>query len=268
MLAFSPIDAGSSPAFAAPVADGRGLIAQGRSSEAPGPTLGPHGDDVPVDALPGTSASPDDSWTSSNARPTPPEELTGYHWPLERARITNGFGEGQPGSFVLDGRTFHDGIDISSFCGAPIVAAHDGVVLTAGRHHEAFLGWLGDLGAFRARLDASHGWAGLSRTVIIDDQNGYWSIYAHLSRTAVKAGHAVQAGDVIGYEGASGNATGCHLHFGLFSPLDPRSLALEPKIAAKTQLPDREIRRIDPLLVLPPIGEAAITWGWGARDQP
>ena len=54
---------------------------------------------------------------------------------------------GSPGSFVVDGRTFHDGIDISSFCGARIVAAHDGVVLAAGRHHEGFMGWVGDLAA-------------------------------------------------------------------------------------------------------------------------
>ena len=230
--------------------------------------MGPHGDDVPVDALPGMSASADDRSTPSQSRPTPPAELSGYRWPLDHARITNGFGAGQPGSFVLDGRTFHDGIDISSFCGAAIVAAHDGLVLAASRRHEAFLGWVGDLGALRARLDASNGWAGQSKTVVIDDGNGYRSIYAHLARTAVKAGDAVHAGEVIGYQGASGNATGCHLHFAIFSPLEPRTLALDPRIAAKTGLPDREIRRIDPLLVLPPPGEASITWGWGARDQP
>lgn len=267
VLAFRPIDAGSSPAFANPT-DGRDDTAQARSSTAPASSMGPHGDDVPGEALPGTSASPDDRSNPSQSRPTPPEGLSGYRWPVEHARITNGFGAGHPGSFVVDGRTFHDGIDISSFCGAPILAAHDGVVLTSGRHHEAYLGWLGDLGAFRARLDASHGWAGQSITVVLDDLNGYRSIYAHLARTAVKAGIAVKAGDVIGYEGASGNATGCHLHFAIFSPLEPRTLALEAKIAAKTRLPDREIWRIDPLLVLPPPGEAAITWGWGARDQP
>ncbi|HUQ44693.1 MAG TPA: M23 family metallopeptidase [Candidatus Limnocylindria bacterium] len=195
----------------------------------------------------------------------PAAELSGYRWPIENARITNAFGSGQPGSFVVDGRTYHDGLDVSSFCGARIVAAHDGQVLAAGRHHAEAMGWIGDLGPFRAKLDGTNGWGGQSITVVTDDGNGYRSIYAHLARKTVGVGDLVKAGDLIGYEGASGHATGCHLHYSLFSPLETRSLALEKKVATKTLLPPREIARIDPLLVLPPPEDAHITWGWGAR---
>ena len=231
------------------------------------PSLGAHGDGV-AGATPSLAApTAEPSTDPPDPDPSALDQLTGYQWPLTNARITNGFGPGRPGSFVVDGGTFHDGIDIASFCGHAIVAAHDGVILTAGRRSEAYLGWLGDLGPFRARLDAEQGWLGQSITIVTDDLNGYRSVYAHLARTAVKAGDAVEAGDVIAYEGASGHATGCHLHFALFSPLETRTLDLDPKIAAKTKLPAREVMRIDPLLVLPPPEDAAITWGWGSRDE-
>ena len=73
--------------------------------------------------------------------------------------------------------------------------------------------------------------------MVIDDGNGYRSIYAHLGRAAVEKGDLVRAGDLIGWEGASGNATGCHLHYALFSPLEDATLVLDPKVAKKTRLP-------------------------------
>ena len=159
----------------------------------------------------------------------------------------------------------HDGIDISSFCGGHVVAAHDGVVLTAGRHYEAFVGWVGDLGPYRDRLDRRNGWGGLAIAVVIDDGNGYRSIYLHLNLAIVEKGERVRAGQMIGYQGSTGNATGCHLHYALFSPLEQRTIAFDPKLAARWRLPARKIARVDPLLVLPPPEEASITWGWGSR---
>ena len=264
VVTFNPLDTGS-PLGLGPT---RTPHASGPArSPAPAASLGAHGVEVGAPAPSQAVLDP-----SPVARPTtaaghsPPAGLTGYGWPLDHARITNGFGVGRPGSFLVDGRTFHDGIDLASFCGAPIVAAHDGAVLTAGRHHEAFLGWLGDLGPFRARVEAEHLWSAQAITIVIDDGNDYRSIYAHLARTAVKAGATVVAGDVIGNEGASGYATGCHLHFGLFSSSDPRTLTLDPKVAARSKLPSQEVMRIDPLLVLPAPDVASIIWGWGARD--
>jgi murein DD-endopeptidase MepM/ murein hydrolase activator NlpD len=213
---------------------------------------------------PGTSTPPkDDTERPRGGRPAEPATLTGYAWPVTNARITNGYGKGSPGNFEVDGVTFHDGIDISSFCGAPILAAHDGTVLNAGRHHEAWLGWVGDLGPYRDKITRKDAWGGQAISVVIDDGNGYRSVYAHLARKAVSAGDEVRAGDVIGYEGASGNATGCHLHFSIYSPEELRTLDLEKKVAEKTLLPPREIARINPFLVLPPPEAARITWGWG-----
>jgi murein DD-endopeptidase MepM/ murein hydrolase activator NlpD len=165
----------------------------------------------------------------------------------------------------VDGESFHDGIDLATFCGDLVGAAHDGTVLAAGRRGEAFMGWLGDLSPYRARLDAEQGWGGQAITVVIDDGNGYRSLYAHLRRAVVKPGQQVRAGELIGYEGATGNASGCHLHYALFSPLEDRALALDPKVAAKTRLPSAEIARVDPLLVMPPPEAAGLTWGWGSR---
>lgn len=226
------------------------------------PTMGPRGD-----GLPPASDAQDLRRMWRTFGPTPPALLTGYAWPVRNARITNAFGQGRPGSFEIDGVTTHDGLDLSTFCGDRIVAAHDGTVLVAGRHNEAFLGWLGDLTAYRAKLDAGHGWSAQAIAVVIDDGNGYHSLYVHLGRAVVRPGDQVRAGQLIGYEGATGNATGCHLHFGLFSPYERGWLALDPKVAARNDLPDREIARIDPLLVLPPLDAAGITWSWGARTE-
>lgn len=159
----------------------------------------------------------------------------------------------------------HDGIDISSFCGAHVVAAHDGVVLSAGRHYEGYTGWVGDLGPYRDRLDRRSGWGGLAIGVVIDDGNGYRSIYLHLNLATVEKGDVVRAGDMLGYQGSTGVATGCHLHYAIFSPLERRTIGVDPKLTRETRLPNLKIARIDPLLVLPPPETASITWGWGAR---
>jgi murein DD-endopeptidase MepM/ murein hydrolase activator NlpD len=262
--AHDPRPSSTTPLRSAPPAVAAGSLQPGPSTApaatppAVEATEGPHG---------GLGAPGEVIENPRDVRPASPETLTGYQWPLTNARITNGYGKGSPGNFEVDGVTFHDGLDISSFCGARIVAAHAGTILTAGRHHEAWLGWVGDLAPFRARMEEENAWGGQAITVVIDDGNGYRSVYAHLARKAVNVGDEVEAGDLIGYEGASGNATGCHLHFSIFSPLEGRTLALEPKVAEKTKLPPREIARIDPLLVLPPVEEARITWGWGTTPE-
>lgn len=223
-------------------------------------SLGPHGDD-------GSSATdPPIDRSAMTERALGAPLLSGYRWPIRNSRITNAFGKGHPGGFLVDGVTAHDGIDLSTFCWDRIVAAHGGTVLAAGRHHEGFVGWLGDLTAFRARLDAANAWRTRAIAVVIDDGNGYRSVYVHLARVNVKPGDVVNAGDLIGWEGETGNATGCHLHYSLFSPAETDSWLLDPEVAARNLLPEREIARIDPLRVLPPLEDAGITWGWGVRQ--
>ena len=88
--------------------------------------------------------------------------------------------------------------------------------------------------------------------VVIDDGNGYRSMYAHFEKVVVKRGQRVRAGDFLGYEGRTGNASGCHLHYGLFSPVEVATFAIDPTVVKRMKVPGLEIARIDPMPVLGP----------------
>jgi murein DD-endopeptidase MepM/ murein hydrolase activator NlpD len=201
--------------------------------------------DDPTDALP--------------AGAPPIASLSGYRWPLAKARITLPFGPSPWGSRIVEGERFHDGIDLATRCGDRIVAAHDGTVLAAGRRYDDEVGWIGDLTAYYQRLDAKELWSTLPIVVVIDDGNGYRSIYAHFDRVVVKPGQTIRAGALLGYEGRTGRASGCHLHYGLFSPSTRATFAIDPAVVKRMKVPGLEVARIDPLLVLParPPGAAA-----------
>ena len=186
-----------------------------------------------------------------NLVPTEPSLLAGYRWPVLHARITLPFGPWRDGSRIVEGKAFHDGVDLATFCGDRVVAAHDGLVLAAGRHYDGEMGWIGDLGPYYERLDAMSLWTTLPIVVVIDDGNGYRSLYAHFGELAVKRGQTVHAGQLLGYEGRTGRASGCHLHYGLFSPREQARFGIDPEVAGHMKLPLWEVARIDPLLVLP-----------------
>jgi murein DD-endopeptidase MepM/ murein hydrolase activator NlpD len=196
---------------------------------------------TPVE-VPGPSAPP---------APVPPETLEGYRSPLPHGRLTLPFGPSPWGSRVVEGQAFHDGIDLATFCGDRVKAAHDGTVLAAGRRFDAEIGWVGDLQPYFDRLDRKHLWGTLPITVVIDDGNGYRSIYAHFGKVVVKKGQTVKAGQLLGYEGATGRASGCHLHYGLFSPLETGTIAIEPAVVKRMKVPAFQVARVDPLIVLP-----------------
>ena len=196
--------------------------------------------------------SEDGAFRASDRRPPVPESLTGYRWPLAVVRITLPFGPSPWGSRLVEGGSFHDGIDIATFCGDRVVAAHDGTVLAAGRHYDAYMGWVGDLTPYLARLDAKHLWDTLPIVVVVDDGNEYRSIYAHFERVVVHPGEFVKAGTILGYEGRTGRATGCHVHYGLFSPQETAVFAMEPAVIKRMKIPRYQIARIDPMRVMPP----------------
>lgn len=194
--------------------------------------------------------------TAGPPRPLPTWQLTGYVWPMANAVITQPYGPSQWGEFMVNGSLFHDGVDMAmatkGACGAKVMAAHDGVVLTAGRDYADFMGWHGDLTAYKKRFSAASWKASLPVVIVIDDGDGYRSIYAHeWANVKVKAGQHVKAGQLIGYEGMTGNATGCHLHFGLYSPLETATFANLPYAMKTYHLPATETARVNPLLVLP-----------------
>ena len=185
--------------------------------------------------------------------PTPaaPTSLTGYRSPLAHGRLTLPFGPSAWGSRIVQGTTFHDGIDLATFCGDHVVAAHDGTVLAAGRKYDDQMGWVGDLKRYKDRLDKRHLWMTLPIVIVIDDGNGYRSIYAHFSEVVVKRGQTVKAGQFLGYEGRTGRASGCHVHYGLFSPLETATFEIDPDVVKRMRLPAKQIARVDPVLVLP-----------------
>jgi murein DD-endopeptidase MepM/ murein hydrolase activator NlpD len=91
------------------------------------------------------------------------------------------------------GRRHHPGLDIDGVTGDPVVAASGGTVLLAGA--------------------APAGYSGYGNVVMIDHGGGIATLYAHLSRVDVAMGQPVQQGQQIGAIGATGEATGDHLHF-------------------------------------------------------
>jgi murein DD-endopeptidase MepM/ murein hydrolase activator NlpD len=180
------------------------------------------------------------------------ESLSGYRWPIAHPRLTLPFGPSPWGSRLVDGESFHDGVDLATFCGDRIRAAHDGVVLAAGRKYDHAMGWLGDLGPYVRRLERRNLWLTLPIVVVVDDGNGYRSLYAHFSRVVVRRGDTVRAGDLLGYEGATGRASGCHLHYGLFAPEEMASFRIRPDVVRRMRVPKAQVARVDPLRVLPP----------------
>ena len=120
-------------------------------------------------------------------------------WPLPgHTYISCHFGE-----VDAFGNAGHRGTDIPAPEGTPILAAHSGTVLVSG--------W-----------NDSYG-----NQVLLDNGAGLSTRYAHMTQTAVTAGEAVTAGQVIGYVGSTGDSTGNHLHFEVMQGgirVDPLSL--------------------------------------------
>ena len=241
------------PPAPAPSAPAAAAIAVASPTAMPVPTLTPlpagvHPSPRPTDnagdTVPATPAPTEPPPTSA-----PPEELQGYRWPMEGGRITTWFQPVDGGFIVVDGERIHDGIDIATFCGDYVRSAHDGVVLYAGRSYEPYLGHDAPTDDFYAQLKKKKlTKKALAIVVVIDDGNGYRSLYAHLGQADVDAGQVVKAGDLLGLEGATGHATGCHLHYGLIR-MDGAYVPIAGELIRKWHYPERTRERIDPLRV-------------------
>lgn len=106
--------------------------------------------------------------------------------PLE-GRINSGFGYRKDPFRSSIG--FHSGVDIDAKFGDPVVATADGVVKKTG--------WQGSYG----------------KTVVLQHEEGFETIYGHLSKISVEEGQKVKVGEVIGKAGNTGRSTGTHLHY-------------------------------------------------------
>ena len=109
-----------------------------------------------------------------------PVSDAGLIWPIHGV-VTSEYGPRWGG--------FHPGIDIAASYGTPIEASKSGVVVYAG-------------------YDGGYG-----NYVCIDHGGGLSTCYAHQSQIAVSDGESVGQGQVIGYEGSTGDSTGPHVHF-------------------------------------------------------
>jgi murein DD-endopeptidase MepM/ murein hydrolase activator NlpD len=105
-------------------------------------------------------------------------------WPVEGATITSGFG-------TRWGKV-HKGVDLwnEQEAKTPILAAKAGKVVEAGANR-----------------------SGYGRMVVLDHGDGLQTFYAHMRTILVTSGQSVEAGDVLGYMGQTGDSTGYHLHF-------------------------------------------------------
>ena len=126
-------------------------------------------------------------------------------WPVQGV-ISQDFGcspyfSGSPGQGCPAAQPwFHDGLDFAAWPGAPVRAGLTGTVTFAGPDGDG-----PPCGAYR----------GYGLGVIIDNGDGWQSLYAHLAETKVVAGQKVTPDTVIGTVGDTGCVTGPHLHFGL-----------------------------------------------------
>jgi murein DD-endopeptidase MepM/ murein hydrolase activator NlpD len=121
-------------------------------------------------------------------------------WPVNGGRLTQEYGST---AFARRnyGSKFHNGADIGAPIGTEVFAAERGVVINVG-NQDAYRG------CYRA---------GYGKFVVVKHENGLTTLSAHLSKYIVKVGDRVEKGQIIGYVGRTGWATGPHLHFTVFA---------------------------------------------------
>ena len=113
--------------------------------------------------------------------------LTNWGWPTDSGwTLSSNYGYRS----MWGSRELHTGLDIAGTgYGSRIYATNNGRVIIAEYHY-------------------SYG-----NFVVIDHNNGYMSVYGHMSKIAAKVGQVVARGDVIGYVGCTGSCTGPHVHY-------------------------------------------------------
>ncbi len=141
-----------------------------------------------------------EEWLATSVPPTTTHpagdngnKVDGKVWyvPTKNFTITSKFG---PRTHPITGEKdkMHNGIDMAANTGTPIYATRSGVVTVA-----------------------SYQEGGAGYYVSINHNDGYKSIYMHMTHYIVKKGDYVTAGQIIGYVGSTGGSTGPHLHFGI-----------------------------------------------------
>lgn len=131
------------------------------------------------------------------ALPKAAKGVLGYPIESGYAAITQGYGSTSFAKYGYKGK-WHNGLDFGAPIGTPILAAEDGRVVAAG-NQDAYC-YKGAYGRF----------------VVLDHSNNLTTLYGHMSRFVVAVGETIKRGQVIGYVGKTGYATGPHLHFTVY----------------------------------------------------
>lgn len=119
-------------------------------------------------------------------------------WPVDKVRITQYFGNTAfAASGAYNGKG-HNGIDLAAPIGTPLKASLGGTVVGVGN------------------TDAVKGCYSFGKWVMVKHANGLSTMYAHLSQIIAYQGQNVSTGDLLGYSGDTGYATGPHLHYGVY----------------------------------------------------
>lgn len=118
--------------------------------------------------------------------------------PIAKGRITQGYGNTSFAKSTYRGK-WHNGLDIGGSVGTPVMAAADGQVIATG-----------DQDRYCPR-------GAYGKFIVVKHNNNLTTLYAHLSRVVMSVGDPVKQGQTIAYSGATGWATGPHLHFTVFA---------------------------------------------------
>ena len=111
------------------------------------------------------------------------------------------------------------------------------------------IGYGGPLDEFYRKIRHRHSMDMQPIVVVVDDGNGYRSMYVHLSKALVKVGDNVRRHMVLGLEGRTGNANGCHVHYELVR-MDGPWMRVASQLVKEYGYPAWERERVDPLRVL------------------
>ncbi len=154
-------------------------------------------------------------------------------WPVDNVRITQYFGATADAKRLYVSGT-HNGIDIGVPDGTALKTALSGTVTATGN------------------TDGG-GCYSYGKWILIKHENGLSTLYAHLSSIGVSAGDIVSTGEIIGYSGRTGYATGPHLHFTVYATQGVRVQQYSSSINCKNAtIPIADPKAyLDPMAYLP-----------------
>ncbi len=157
-----------------------------------------------------------------------------FSWPLDDVFITQYFGKTVAAKKLYVSGT-HNGVDFRASVGTPVKAVMSGVVQATGN------------------TDLQKGCYSYGKWVLVKHPNGLSSLYGHFSLVKVVEGQSVSTGDIIGYSGQTGYATGPHLHLTVYASQGVEIQKYSSSLNCKNvTLPIADVSAyLDPMLYLP-----------------